>query len=147
MYQWRIERLKAELAEAPLSEGQVLPYFILYVLMMTAVMYVPLEKMNVWNYLSCAQASVLSIFGTLYLFRKNGGNAGVHFFQRYFAVGWVVAIRWTVFMLPMYLIFRGVMDLPEEFSGLDFASLALMELVLYQRIGHHIADVAARARE
>jgi hypothetical protein len=46
----------------------------------------------------------LAVFGTIYLFHQNSGLTGTQFFQRYFAIGWAVGLRWLAWMLPLYVL-------------------------------------------
>ncbi len=114
MYFWNIEGLKSKLTAALLTDREVLPYFIVFLVLMMGLEFLPPEKMNLWDYLTTAYAILISIFGTLYLYRKNGGSAGVHFIQCYMAVGWVVGVRWMALVLPLFFVFRIATDLPTE---------------------------------
>lgn len=89
MYFWRIEELKRKLLSAPLTERETLPYFIVFLVLMAVVPLFPPANRNVWDYLGIGWTALLGGTGTIYLYCRNGGDAGVHFVQRFFAIGWV----------------------------------------------------------
>lgn len=149
MYFWRIEQLKAEMAERPLSSRQELPYVIILVGLSVAAGYVPLLLENGWDRLGAAWSVAAVVLGTLHVYRRNGGAAGRCFLQRYLAVGWVVSVRWMATMLSvifgMLLVIALVGREAEETTWFDFALIAGMEVMLYWRIGLHVGDLARRA--
>ena len=80
---------------------------------------------------------------------QNGGADGEHFLQRYFAIGWVVAVRWGG-LLALAMIAH--MTLLEAFGAASDSTtwhevllVAMGELVIYWRTGYHVRDVARRA--
>ncbi len=149
MYFWRIEKLKTEMAARPLSERAALPYLVVDVVLVSAVAYIPQTMLNVWDGLGAVCSVLLAAVGTLYIYRQNGGAEGQHFLQRYFAVGWVVTVRWLVGLILVLVAFYATLaavgaDL-ESTHWYDFLLIALLEAVLYWRIGHHVKDLAQRA--
>lgn len=150
MYFWRIEKLKTEMAARPLSEREVLPYLVVFVGLFTAFGYLPQAVTNVWDGLEAVWSVALAVFGTIYIYRQNGGADGQHFLQRYFAIGWVVTIRWLAILVLAGAAFVALAEAlgseTEETTWYDFVFLALVEAVVYWRIGHHVRDLAQRAK-
>ncbi len=148
MYFWRIEKLKAEMAARPLSEREALPYLVVFVALSAAVSCIPTTSSNVWDGLGAAWSIMLAVVGTIYIYRQNGGAGGQHFLQRYFAVGWVVAIRWLVVImlaLAAFYVALAVLGVEKEHTEwYDFLFFAIAEAVVYWRIGHHVGDLAQR---
>lgn len=148
MYFWRIEKLKAAMAARPLSEREVLPYLIASIALSTAVSHLPQTSQNVWDTLGAVWSVLLVVVGSLYIYRQNGGANGQHFLQRYFAIGWVVTLRWLVF-LAVGVAFYGALSAmeaeTEETAWHHFLFLAVAETVVYWRIGHHVRDLAQKA--
>jgi hypothetical protein len=142
MYFWRIGELKIKLLSASLTERETLPYFIVFLALTAVVPLFPSETMNLWDYLGVGWTALLVVIGTIYLYRRNGGDAGIHFVQRYFAIGWVATVRWTALVAPLFIVSNPLFSSPEKTTWYDFSYFAIAELVLYERIGHHIADVA-----
>lgn len=142
MYFWRIGELKSRMATAPLTERETLPYVIAtYVLVALVPLFAP-ETRNTWDYAAVAWSVFLAVLGTLYVYRRNRGDDGSHFLQRYFAIGWVTMIRWLAVVAPLLLLLVIWADLPEQTTWYEALCLGVAELVLYERIGHHIGDVA-----
>jgi hypothetical protein len=149
MYFWRIEKLKTDMAANPLSEREVLPYLILTAVLYSVIIYIPHEIQNVWDGLGAVWSVLLAVVGTIYIYRQNCGAGGQHFLQRYIVVGWVVGIRWLVFLIPAAFAFYATLatvgiDL-ESTHWYNFLFLAVAEAVTYWRIGHHVKDLAQRA--
>jgi len=103
MYLWNIEKLKSKLTASPLTEREVLPYFLVFLGLYGLVPLIPIEGMNFWDYVGGAWSLVLTLLGSIYLYFKNGGSSGHYFLQRYFAVGWVVAVRWAAIFIPIFI--------------------------------------------
>jgi hypothetical protein len=91
---------------------------------------------------------LLAAVGTIYIYRQNGGAGGQHFLQRYFAVGWVVALRWLAIIVVAAVAFFVMLEVvgisTDSTSWYEFVFLAAAETVIYWRIGHHVRDIAHR---
>ena len=109
MYFWRIEKLKTEMAARPLSEREALPYLVVFVALSSAVAYIPQTTYSLWDGLGGVWSVLLAAVGTIYIYRQNGGAGGQHFLQRYFAVGWVVVVRWFVVLILVAVAFYGTL--------------------------------------
>jgi hypothetical protein len=148
MYFWRIEKLKRRMAARPLSEREVLPYLVVFVALSTAVVYIPQATRNVWDGLGAVWSVLLAVVGSIYIYRQNGGPGGQHFLQRYFAVGWVVGLRWLVVFIGASVAFYGTLAAvgadTDNTPWYDFLFFAVAEAVIYWRIGHHVRDLASR---
>ena len=68
--------------------------------------------------------------------------------QRYFAISWVVTLRWLVIGTITIIIFSILLALAnvslEETTWYEFLFVSVFEVIIYQRIGHHVRDVARR---
>ena len=148
MYFWSIEKLKAEMASGPLSEREVLPYLIVFLVLSTVNGCIPQADLNIWGGLSAAWSIALAVAGTVYIYRQNGGAHGQHFLQRYLAVGWVVTLRWIVAMsvafAALFAVLEAIGTSNDDTSWYDFLFIAAAETALYSRIGHHVRDIALR---
>lgn len=149
MYFWNIECLKEEMATAPLTDRQVLPYLVITLAGLVLGPSGMGTEWNVWDYACVALSTTLAIFGTIHVYRCNGGEHGRHFLQRYFALGWVVMIRLVVFATPVLVLVVSIMEAMgesyEETSWIGFLSGGILECLCYWRLAHHVADVAKRA--
>jgi hypothetical protein len=148
MYFWRIEKLKAEMAARPLSDREVLPYLVVFVGLVAALTFIPQPVTNIWDGFGAVWSSALAIFGTIYLYRQNGGAGGQHFLQRYFVIGWVVFIRWLVIVFLAGVAIFGLLaalgNELEETTWYEFVFVAIVGAILYWRTGYHIRDLAQR---
>lgn len=148
MYFWRIERLKREMVVRPLSESETLPYLVVYVTCTTIFSFVPAPFSNVWDTLSATFSAFLAVVGTIYIYRQNGGANGQYFLQRYFAISWVVTLRLLLIGTITIIIFSILLALAnvslEETTWYEFLFVSVFEVIFYQRIGHHVRDVARR---
>lgn len=138
------------MAAGPLSDRQVLPYLLVYVGMFTAVSFIPATMTNVWDGLGAVWSVLLAVFGTLYIYHRNGGAHGQHFLQRIFAVGWVVAIRWLpvlfVAIVTLFAVLAALAVEATETTWYEFLLVAAAEALVYWRTGYHVADLANRTK-
>lgn len=132
----------------PLSEAETLPYLVVYVTFATILIYLPDTFSNVWDILGAIFSTVLAVVGTIYIYRQNGGADGQYFLQRYFAISWVATLRWLVIFIITTIIYSILLELAsvwsEETTWYDFIFLTVFEVIIYQRIGDHVLDVARR---
>jgi len=141
MYFWRIEKLKSDWKSAPLSDRQVLPYLLFYLVCGELLFLIPSSTMNFWDYANVLCSAVLVLLGTLYVYRLNGGDKGAYFLQRYISLGWVVGIRLIAFALPLFIVLLIALQLTDESNGFGLGYVLFIEIALYQRLGKHIRDV------
>jgi hypothetical protein len=150
MYFWRIEQLKAKMALAPLSDREVLPYLAVFAGLSAAVSSLPYPTYNIWNALSGVCSVLIAIVGTLYIYRQNGGATGEHLLQRYFALGWVVTVRWLgpiVLALIAYLTALEAAGVSSDSTTwYDALFFVVGELVIYIRTAYHVRDLAQRTK-
>ena len=156
MYFWRIENLKNKMTTAPLSEREVLPYVIWSAVVTSASWTLPGgEKMDVGHVIMTMCNILIVIFGTIYVYRQNGGANGQHFLQRLYAIGWVITIRWCVYfigalaVIDWSLMISTGKKLGSQMSVSNWyyiAFWAIFYLALFTRLAHHVRDVAQRAK-
>jgi hypothetical protein len=148
MYIRRIEELKTKMASRPLSEREVLPYLVVSMVLCAGASYITQRELTFWDYLEAAWSIALAAAGTIYIYRKNAGSNGCHFLQRYFAIGWVVSVRWFVFLLPAGIAWYAALEIfgiPTEHTGWHlFLFAAAAETIVFLMIGHHVRDLAQR---
>ena len=151
MYFWNIEKLKTEMAERPLTDREVLPYVVISMTLFAAVTsispFMQLPGPNVWDVLQALWSIALALGGTIYIYWKNGSAEGSFFLQRYFAVGWVVGVRWAVILIvPMLFVFiLAGYSSDDSTPWYEFLILVIIETVVWERTGHHVGDLARRA--
>jgi len=153
MYIWRIDRLKTDLRSGSFADRDVLPYVIAWVALVTALAemaaYAPYEAINVWTYSLSALMIGSSIIGTLVAYRANGRTAGVHFANRFLSLGFVLTVRFLVFLIPAMAVLVAYWAMnfdaeePIPVTFVDVALSALLQVVFYWRLAKHFRDVAA----
>jgi hypothetical protein len=80
MYFWRINKLKQQLAERPLTAREELPYLVLYVALTTAVPFataavvVPQTEEYIPVAVDAAVTVGIAVFGTIHIYQQNGVN-------------------------------------------------------------------------
>lgn len=155
MYFFNLQKLKTQLISKPHSDKELLPYLIATLLLITLIEYLPKSAVyNQWDYLEIAIVVLFSVFGTLWLYKRNGGDTGSHFLQRYFALGWVALIRVSVFSLPAIIVllalgaYAGFIQTElDTKSWFDFLIIVFFELFYYWYLGKHLAEVAHHAND
>lgn len=143
---WRVERLKAEMRAQPLSERETLPYLVVYVAFFTIVSGLPNPDFNLLDAVGHLLSVVIAIVGTIFIYWRNGGMDGRFFFQRYFAIGFVVGIRClvaiVVAMFTLIAILDSVGRLSDQTTFYDFIFIVIADIIIYWRIAYHVRDLA-----
>jgi hypothetical protein len=152
MYIWRVNALKTELRAGPMPARRVLPYILVWAILMALVaqlpLFLPLPDANKWDVLTCVGTVVLTVGGLLTAYRANGGPHGADLAARLIALTWVVGWR----LLPVFfmLMLAAVVLAPEQFASDDAPTTPLLvgitltyELVFYWRLWVHLRDLAA----
>jgi hypothetical protein len=145
MYFWKINDLKRLIVERGLSETQVFYYLLLFVGLSAAsielIAYFPATDPNAWNYLDSILNLVIPIVGTIAAYHANHGAAGKNFAAKYLSIGFVISIRFLVYLIPLIIVF--LFSSPEEESDwFEIVLFAAWYVVMYARIVKHIRDTA-----
>jgi hypothetical protein len=154
MYFWNINKLKQHLIETGLTERQLF----YYILIAVAVEAISLETIgygsntepNLWSYIESAFNILIPIISTIAAFRANGGDSGIKFVERYFSIGFVVSIRFLVWLIPLMVLVIGSSgviygfenDLPDFPNSIYVIIFSSWYVAMYVRIVKHIGDVA-----
>jgi hypothetical protein len=83
MYFWNIKALVASLSEQPLGEFNSLKYLIATIVLFELPMLIPFGGRSVWETVSPILMAFISVIGTIYCYKKNGGSGGTFFLQEY----------------------------------------------------------------
>lgn len=146
MYLWRIGALKGRLIEGRLADREAAPYLTATLAMTSLSMAFPPALPNAWDTVTGLGGCVVVVLGTWWVYRQNGGAAGADFVHRYLSLAWVLTIRILSPLLAVALLLEVLTaseELPAAESGPGTALTVLfMSLLLYQRLGAHVRDVA-----
>lgn len=147
MYFLRCSELKEKLSKRTLSEREALPYLIADSVLIAIAMSSFLggyTSPNLWDFLRDVLAVMTTVAGIIYAYKKNGGNNGYDFLQKYIVLGWVITWRWILIFIPLFFIFYMLFGDHESSSStpLEIAFIFIAEIILYWRIGKHVSDTA-----
>jgi membrane protease YdiL (CAAX protease family) len=151
MYFLRYQPLKEKLRTRTLSDREALPYLIAYSAFYSVFWLIPgIENPTSWDYLSAGASVVLAILAVIYFYIKNGKSEGFDLVLKFLTIGWIVGVRFVLAMLlvlGLMLLVLPIIDTETDFlfgeestGWLDSLVIAVIEIIFYQRIGHHIAD-------
>jgi hypothetical protein len=159
MTTWRIDLLKKQLREGPLSQRGSFAY-IVATMLLYAIAVAAAGAMNAGqtstglDWLISGLTIVSVGAGTYAAYRANGGAHGLDFASRYFALGWVLFVRLLVllFLPAMVFVFAlggvfAVFELAEaemeRYLGWMGAVVGVVYMITYYgRLAHHLRQVA-----
>ena len=145
MYFLRYQPLKDKLRARSMSDREALPYLIIFSGLAAAVYLFPTTlDYNLWDWIGGGLGIFLGIFGVIYSYVRNGGRQGFDLIQKYVVIGWVVTVRCGLGFIPCAVAFYYATETfglsIDKTSWLDTLFYGGFEVILYQRIGRHIAD-------
>lgn len=145
MYFLTYSPLKEKLRERTLTDREALPYFLIFMTLLAFSSFLPSSNVtNKWVYISGGLSVIILICGVLYAYFQNGGSDGYDFIHKYVVLGWVVTVRCILIFIPaiiLLFIMGYYLDIFKESNSLfDVIVLAVLESIIYQRIGRHIKD-------
>jgi len=152
VYFWNIHALKEDIKNGKLSQDtKIFPYFMMYIFLTTVAIEVtplfPQENLNNCDILMAILNILITILGTFYLYRSNGGANGEDFLIKYFSIIFVITIRYLIYLLlPLMIIlsfywqytFADSQTIPTTYVEIILTSIWL--IVLYYRTAYHIRD-------
>jgi len=151
MYFWKIEKLKEDIRESKLTEKDrfiyALIYLVLGAIVMELMMLTQIENGNVWDLINSVGNIIIVTLGTIYAYKANGSNNGSDFLGKYFSIGFVMAIRFLVYAIPLFLLlfvyyfyaFGEEEEIPTNY--IDVIPFLIWYAVMYWRIYVHIKQV------
>jgi hypothetical protein len=146
MYYWNIKSLKKDLVEGKITEYDSLKYLVIMTIIYTLDAFPLAESStNQWDIIAFVVIGILDVAGIVYIFSCNGGTKGVHFLQRYLSLGWVTGVRFSVFALPVVIVFltiNAISNLELRTSLSDVIVMGSLMIGYLFIFGRHIKDVA-----
>lgn len=149
MYLWDISGLKKRLSSGALPERDTFFYIVLYLGLLSfqleVITRLPKPPLNTIDDVASALTLTIFIFGSYCVYLANGGATGIDFARRYFAIGWVVLLRWMagvcvalLFLLPLGMLFG---DASPDTTWWEVAVNQLFLFAYYWRFTVHIREV------
>ncbi len=152
MYFWKVESLKKDIVEGSFTDKELIPYVVvyagLYALGIEATGYMPYEDVNIWTYVLSILNVLIPIAGTIYAYQCNRGGNGENFASKYFSIGFVVGIRFLVYLIPLMavmIVYWVVMFGEQEELPTTYVEVILFATwyaLLYYKMAKHIGDTA-----
>lgn len=144
MYFWRIEALKRRLIGAPFSDREALPYLIAEGSLISMAFAFPPMFPNGWDTVQGLVGVPVSIIGTLWVYRQNGGQTGSEILQRYLALNWVLFVRFVPLIAALFIV--ATVTVPtfdiEHASPVSVILHVGTIVLFYQRLGAHVRHVS-----
>ena len=147
-YLWSTPFVREHLRAGGLSEAAAFRFSLVIMifgcLQFTAFATTPTPTSRASSFASSWITFGLTVAGLIYLYVRNGRGRGRQFLQRYFALS--VTVGWK-FVAAMFAIMWGVeavlVGTSPEFRGWSFTgALAALNVVMFWRIGFHVAHLA-----
>jgi len=147
MYFWKIKLLKDDIRNDVVTESDNLKYLLSYSgLTVLLLLLAVVSLYNTWGVGMVVVQILVVIVGTYYSFHTNGARQGKDFAKRFFSVGWIFLVRSLFFMFigMLNLVFMTYLfSIEEMLTEQNTMIIALLfELLLYWRIGRHIASLS-----
>lgn len=149
MYFWNINQLKEDIRTNKLTESKRFKYAIVTLAVFAIGMEsrVSLENINIWDDISSISIILIQIVGIFFAYKANNGSMGTDFLGRYFAIYFVVSIRFLVFVIPVIigvlLYYFYAFDFEEGIpsTSVDTIPFIIWTGILYWRVYVHIKQV------
>ena len=152
MYFIRYSPLKERLKNRSIDDREALPYLILFCVLEANATALPgSEYRNRWDYVSTGVTLLITIWGVIYAYQRNGGRNGYDLIHKFVVLGWVVAVRFLIGVVPIFIAVFALAwhndFVREETTVFDVVLFSVLEIIFYQRIGRHIADTNNKTDE
>ena len=148
MYFTQYHPLKERLRDRSITDREALPYLVMFCMLEVVGVLMPFwEQPNKWDFVSTFFGLLITFGGVIFAYRCNGGKDGYDFIQKFVILGWVVTFRFILLVIPLFLAVYDLGILGDTTGPIDVIILALIEIMLYYRIGRHIADTNGQSSE
>lgn len=108
MYFFSLKPLKNDLAGPGLPEKERMKYLLAWMLAFTSAPLFATREAGTIEVATAIIVLLLTLFGVLLAWKRNGGAEGRAFTDRFLSIGWVISLRILVFLLSVN-IFIGVL--------------------------------------
>jgi len=152
MYFWKVESLKKDIVDGSFTDKELIPYVVLYAglyaLGIERIGYLPYEDVNIWTYVLSTLNVLVPIAGTIYAYKSNRGDKGENFASKYFSIGFVVGVRFIVYLIPvmaLMIVYWMVMFGEQEELPTTYVEVILFSswyALFYYKMAKHIGDTA-----
>jgi len=120
-----VERFRA----GTFRDEEVGPYFLAYVILEASMWIFAYGEFDPWNLVGSMANVIITLLGVLHLKKRNRGSFGNGFLNRYFALGWVIAVCMLLIGIPLGV---GVFALSSAVAGEElFPAVGLIFNVVF----------------
>lgn len=152
MYFIRYSSLKERLKNRSIDDREALPYLILFCVLEAIATALPgSDYKNRWDYISTGVTLLITIWGVIYAYQRNGGRNGYDLIHKFVILGWVVAVRYLIGVVPIFIAVFALAwhydFVGDESTLFAIILFSVLEIIFYQRIGRHIADTNKNPNE
>ncbi|USH04542.1 hypothetical protein K6Q96_22730 [Grimontia kaedaensis] len=151
MYFWNIEALKNNIKQGVFSEKDRFSYVLIYIVLglfgTSFGAYFPMESSNLWDKVDDFGLLVITIVGTFFAYKANGGDKGTDFLGRYFSINFVVSLRLLPWLIPMLvglgIYYSYAFPLEEDIVTTPFEVILFQAWIalIYIRMCKHMGDL------
>ena len=148
MYFINIKKLKQEIKEDRFTEKHAYGYFfwtfLLFMVMITPTLSGGYPELNVYDHLSSLVIVIATIIGLKYSYHTNGGDNGVDFIKKFFAVSWVRGWRVvipTAIIFILVLLVTGVYENELMVSALTIVYDVISYGLIYYLVGKDLKEL------
>lgn len=147
MYLWNIEKLKANLISNNISQRDLLYYLLIDTILtygsIEAGAFMPLEIFNLWDIFNSILGILITVFGTFWVYKSNGGDIGTKFLEKYLTIGFVTLMRYAFLLIPvLYAIYFLDEDSANETKWWHVIIIKILYIGYFWRFAKHIREVA-----
>ena len=152
MYFWNINMLKEDIKSGNFGDKEAIVYIVislaLYSIGLELVSLLPMiENYNLWDYVNSFLSVLVPVLGTIYAYKKNGGDEGKDFANKYFSIGFVMGIRFLVYFIGVIVlliiywsyVFPNNEEMPTTF--VEVLLFFIWYVALYFQIAKHIEEI------
>jgi hypothetical protein len=106
---WKIEELKNHIRTGKLSEKDRFISALIYIVFSSVnielVLYLPVENVNFLDYINSLINIVIVFVGTIFAYKINASANGSDFLGKYFSIGFVLTVRFLVYLIPILILY------------------------------------------
>ena len=130
------------------KDDEIGAYFLAAMIFAAVFCLLPSGEWTRWDFLEALADIAITVLGIHYLKSNNGNTFGNDFLNKYFALGWVVGVRVSLFAIPAWVVIYATLSimgghrLPEALGTIFSITISLLfyrwlgaEFVRAQRTG------------
>jgi len=130
--------VRVELRAEEFADGEIAPYFFAYAILESVMWIFAFGEANPWDIAASVASVVITVFGILYLKKKNGDTFGNGFLNKRFALGWVIGVRIILIVIPSAVALFAVATIIGGEGAVDPAGalfVIMVEVLFYWWLG------------